>query len=225
MDYRLTSTGLKWVAIITMIIDHIGATLLPASEYPNMIVLRMIGRLAFPIFAFLIVEGYRHTKNIKLYGTRLLIFAIISEVPFDLAFRGSTVNMDYQNVFFTLALGLLAIHCYDRFKETNGLLAGGVIYLVGLLAEFIRSDYGIFGVMLICLLYVFRDKTYMAISIVVINLLFVVTGASWYQVFGILSLVFIYMYNGKPGRRMKYLFYIIYPGHIMVLYLLDRFVF
>ncbi len=218
----LTSTGLKWIAIVTMIIDHIGAVLYPESQYPDMVILRIIGRIAFPIFAFLIVEGYRYTRDVQEYGMRLLIFALISEVPFDLAFEKVPFTMDHQNVFFTLALGLLAVYVYDVLKEANGLLAGGGIFIIAATAEVFRTDYGMLGVLLIVLMYAFYDKRFIAIWILVINVFFVMIGVSQNQLFAIVAVLFIWNYNGKPGRRMRYLFYIIYPAHILILYFLWR---
>ncbi len=218
----LTSTGLKWIAIITMVIDHIGAVLYPVNLYPDMVILRIIGRIAFPIFAFLIVEGYRYTRDVQKYGIRLLIFALLSEVPFDLAFKKTLVSMDHQNVFFTLALGLLALYIYDYLKERNGVLAGGAIFLIAASAEILKTDYGMLGVLLIVLMYAFYDKRFIAVWILVINVFFVMIGASQIQLFAIVSIIFIWNYNGKPGRRMRYLFYIIYPAHILTLYFIWR---
>ena len=127
----LSGTALKYIACITMLIDHIGAScieagiLLPALAagaascggipVSTLLaadrVLRYIGRLAFPIFCFLAVEGFLHTHDVKKYVRRLLLFGLLSEVPFDLAFFRTPFAPQHQNVYWTLALGVLAMAC------------------------------------------------------------------------------------------------------------------
>ncbi len=228
MKLKLTSTGLKWIAIIAMIIDHVGATIFPYSVYPNMIILRVIGRIAFPIFAFLIVEGYMHTKDVKKYGIRLLAFAVISEIPFDLAFFGKIFMMEYQNVFFTLVLGLLGLYAYDKLKDKNKVLGSLAVFAVGLLALLLKTDYNIFGVLIIFGIYTAVNKPKQCLWIAIVNIImaiyYTMLGGSYLQIFALLSIPFIIIYNGEPGKRMKYLFYIIYPGHIFILFLIQRFI-
>lgn len=227
MNIKLSSTGLKWIAIITMIIDHIGAVLFPYSEYPDMIFLRFIGRIAFPIFAFLIVEGYRHTKDVKKYGLRLLAFAFISEIPFDLAFMGSILEFEHQNVFFTLFLGLLAIYVFDQLKDKNRLFAIGTVYMIGVIALMLKTDYQIFGVILIFGIYTATSKLSVYGWIIIVNALLAylsyLSGGSIMQFFSIVSIIFISRYNGQKGKGMKFLFYLIYPAHIFLLFIIDSF--
>jgi len=122
----LYNSDLKLIAIITMIIDHIGACVvscIPAVQDPNSMVymlywvLRIIGRIAFPIFCFLLVEGFIHSKNRYKYALRLLIYSVISEVPFDLALTRHAINWSHQNVFFTLLLGLLSMMVLDLIQQ------------------------------------------------------------------------------------------------------------
>ena len=96
---------LKMLAVISMSIDHTGAVLMP-----DCIWLRIIGRLAFPIYCFLLVQGFRNTSNIKKYIGRLALFAVVSEIPFNLAFYGTIIAEEFRNVFFTLLLGLLLLN-------------------------------------------------------------------------------------------------------------------
>lgn len=226
----LTSTGLKWIAVITMMIDHIGAVFFPHDLFPSMIVLRIIGRIAFPIFAYLIVEGYLHTKDVKKYALRLFGFALISEVPFDLAFYGEPFYLGHQNVFWTLLLGLLGIWAYDRFKKQEGIPAFFVFFLFGICAFLMLTDYHLFGVLMIALLYVYHEKQQAGMWIFLINSLMVIllvlgNGSFQFentiQLFACLSIPFIYIYNGQPGKRMTYLFYLIYPGHLLVISLIS----
>lgn len=93
---------LKWIAVLTMVIDHVGAIL-----FPDQIWMRVIGRVAFPIYAYCLAEGFRYTSDYRRYLGRLALFAILSEIPFDLAFYGVPFSFAHQNVFFTLTLGLI----------------------------------------------------------------------------------------------------------------------
>ena len=176
----LTGSHLKWIAIITMLIDHIGAALLELGLLPKIAnavlggnsfdyvmadyhfwyrfddVLRAIGRLAFPLFCFLLVEGFLHTKNVKKYALRLGAFALISEIPFDLTFNGTFLEASYQNVFFTLFLGILVLIGLRYFEETLPSHIAWLRFVVALtgilLAAFLRTDYDAFGVLLIFIL-------------------------------------------------------------------------
>ena len=136
-----SGTALKTIACITMLVDHIGASCIEAgiltpgldagtlsqdalSAYPLYrldMVLRFTGRLAFPLFCFLLVEGFVHTHNVKGYLGRLVLFGILSEVPFDLAFFRTPFDPSAQNVYWTLALGVLAMAGLKRFEKENGL--------------------------------------------------------------------------------------------------------
>lgn len=204
----LNSFQLKWIAIITMVIDHVGAIL-----YPQEILFRVIGRIAFPIFCFLIVEGFFHTRDVGRYMLRLGGFALISEVPYDLAFRGKVLEMYNQNVFFTLVLGVFLMYLLE--KSTQFPVRAGAILLVMVIAEILHTDYGSVGILLILLYYRFheRQKTGMCLG-AVWNLL---AGVS-VQCFGVLATPFLALYNGQRGPKIKYFFYIFYPAHLLVLY-------
>lgn len=219
---------LKLLAVICMVIDHGALILLPVldglavpllggmSLYE---LLRKIGRLAFPIFCFLTAEGYAHTKNWKKYGLSLLIFALVSEVPFDLMLSGSVFYTGSQNVYFTLLLGVLMIYFYENatgLRQILGMLA------VGIVTTLLDVDYGIRGVMLIFLLYVLRDR-----PVVKTALAYPLLSGG---VAAFLAFIPINLYNGKRGfirgSWLKYGFYMFYPVHIMALlfvkYLLER---
>lgn len=218
--YGLTGSYLKWIAILTMLIDHIGAFLLePALESGlvstqftglNM-VLRLIGRLSFPLFTFLLVEGFTHTRAVKRYLVQLGIFALVSEVPFDLAKEGVLLEFTYQNIYFTLLIGLLTITLFDRFKEEKYLR--WLILIIGmLLSEVLQTDYAAFGILLIFVFYYFRTDKQLRTPIVGLLLLFQITA--------IFSLIPIYLYNGKRGKQSKYFYYLFYPVHLLLFFII-----
>lgn len=215
----MTSTTLKWIAIITMIIDHIGAVF-----FPGIIVFRMIGRLAFPIFAFLIAEGCIHTHNIKKYALRLGIFALVSEIPFDLAFSHQWFSWGHQNVFFTLFLGVVGIYFYQRISARHANLSVISIMIVGLIAQFLKTDYEIFGVLMIFCVYMGRNLKSKAMWIVIINVILGVLilqgGGTMLQSLAALSGLILLFYNGQKGNGPKYLFYGIYPVHLLIISLI-----
>ena len=221
----MNTFALKMIGIIAMLIDHIGAVFIP-GDLPIYWVFRGIGRLAFPIFAFLIVEGFFHTKDFKKYLSRLGVFALVSEIPFDMAFHGTPLEFTSQNIFFTLFLGLVLINCMNIIMQKyskknfqsaffNGLITLGFC----ILAIWLRTDYHYAGILLIAGFYLFRgNKIMTGISI------FTVTGylLGWFSGLATLSMIFIGFYNGKKGRDAKYLFYIFYPGHLLLLYLFNH---
>ena len=209
---------LKILAIVTMLVDHIGAVL-----FPNVIVLRIIGRLAFPVFAYLISEGLLHTSSIKIYLWRLFVFALISEVPFDLAFHGTLYYPKSQNVFFTLFLGLAAIAFLHTYLSRNSVMAIAFAAAAALCAEILHSDYGWFGVAVVILFYCF--KNYSTKGVLTFALL--VSGYSLFygslEFYAIASSVPILLYNGKKGNlNWKYFFYAFYPVHLLLLYFVSR---
>ena len=170
----ISGMTLKIIALLLMFIDHAALIFFAGTIWylPG----RILGRISFPIFCFLIVEGYCHTRSVRRYAGRLFLFALISEIPFDYAFFGRIVYMGYQNVFFTLFLGLLALACYDvaagwgirgdekwmelslNRKVIYSAAAKGMIILILLAAWFFHTDYNAFGVVLILVLYIGRNR-------------------------------------------------------------------
>lgn len=224
----MSGYSLKLIAMITMLIDHITAVLIPYSSGFYMIG-RSIGRLSFPIYCFLIVEGFKHTRDVKKYLARLLIFAFVSEIPFDLAFyspvRSAFDYFQHQNIFFTLFIGLLVISVIDylnRYFTKNYYLNCILILLLGcLLAHLLKTDYSYVGVLMIWAFYQFKDNK--QVLIVVLILLNMLLGFP--QILGVFSLVFIEQYNGKKGKQAnRYLFYGFYPIHLMILFIIKYFV-
>lgn len=211
-EYRwgFNTFQLKMLAILSMLIDHIGAIF-----YPDVPVLRCVGRLAFPIFCFLLVEGFYHTRNVWKYMLRLGTFAILSEAPFDLAFGYRLWSPEKQNVFFTLLIGLIMIWILDQEREI--VTRVGVVILAMWAAELLHTDYGFRGILLIAVFQMTGSRKTVQYA----------AGAAWnflwrsrLQYAGALAMIPIALYNGQKGRSMKYFFYLFYPVHLLVLYLL-----
>lgn len=229
----LSGSTLKLIAIVTMLIDHIGAAVVMRflmsgkagiesyMMYYNLYnTLRTIGRIAFPIFCFLLIEGFEYTKDRKKYALRLLLFAAISEIPFDLAFSSSMLEFDYQNVFFTLFIGLITIiafHAVEEKVEWNPWLRIAVMMAIGfagiMLAYFLRTDYDAKGVLCILALYLFRRQR--GLQILAGCLAF-----GWFELPALVAFIPIAFYNGKRGWNIKYFFYLFYPLHLLLLYLI-----
>lgn len=209
--------ALKCIALLAMLIDHTGAIL-----FPQYLWLRIIGRLAFPIYCYLLIEGYVHTKSIKKYLLRLGLFAFISEIPFDLAFHsGSFVSG--SNVFFTLFLGLLAVYVCDRLKlkyPDKPYIGYSMFLIAAVLAVFMATDYDFYGIALIAVIYIFRQKK----TAQIILTAFIFSMINWIQMYGVLAYIPICLYNGRRGPNSKLLsslFYWFYPLHILVLYVIS----
>lgn len=221
----MTSFVLKIIAIIAMLFDHIGYVILGKFSFMN-----YIGRLSFPIFAFGVSEGYAHTKDLKKYFLRLLVFAIISQVPY-MFFMGLLTNTFTLNILFTLILGLLAITVYEKLDNKYlGLL---FVILCCIIAHFGHLDYGWFGIATIFIFHIFKDKkALMNLSFVIIVFInyfytYITTLRTEYlfiTLFCILSLIPINLYNGKKGKNIKYLLYLFYPLHLLILYFINLFI-
>ncbi len=235
--FEVTSFVLHILAMALMLCDHLWATVVPGNEW-----LTCIGRIAFPIFAFLIVEGYFHTKDLKAYVKRLLIFALISELPFNLM-TGGILNPTHQNVLWTFLIGIGLIRLIEKGKEKRtvrmwllvvlGVLLGCLIALLGMV------DYMHFGVLMVLVFYLFRGHRWWCylgqlVCLALINLElmgglvypFELFGREWLfpqQGFALLALIPIWLYRGKQGpynKTLKYIYYAFYPVHILILGLL-----
>ena len=224
MKKCLSNFDLKLIAIITMTIDHIGVVF--GTPFYNL--LRAVGRLSFPIFAFLLTEGYVHTKSFSKYFLRLLVLALISEVIYDYVFFDSFIYIGANNIFFTLALGLLTLFLLDKskglikryFKDKVDLFIILpityllIIVIMGLMGEFLNFSYGMLGLLVISFFYLFKDN--FALVVISVSLSTLILGEGM-QYFSLFSLILIYFYNKKLGKNCKLLFYLYYPLHILVL--------
>lgn len=226
----LTGFHLKIIAVVTMLIDHVGAAVLEQlmvsgnamiiSNYDTIIfwdrVLRSIGRAAFPLYCFLLVEGFIHTSNRKKYMICMGIFALVSEIPFDMAFFGEVMYWNHQNVFFTLLLGLLTmqgIECMQKRSFIWGLLpAIAGIMLAGVIA----GDYGGSGILLIIIFYYFRENRLNQCVWGMLCVMFVLE-----EIWALPAFFLLFLYNGERGQKLnKYIFYAFYPLHLCFLFAL-----
>ena len=179
-------------------------------------ILNVVGRIAFPIFAFTLSEGYVHTRSLKKYLFRLFIFAVSIQMPSIL------FGYDYSmNIFFTLFLGLLSIYIFN-LKKINIILKIILIGFILFFSQKFKLDYGMYGILLIINFNIFRDyKFKILMNFLVLNVFNMIFPKVFdlvdTQFFSLISLVFIFMYNGKKGRSMKYFFYLFYPIHFFIL--------
>ena len=215
----LPQEGLKLIACVTMLLDHIGAVL------TGNLLLRLIGRISFPIFCFLLVQGIRHTHNPKKYLFRLGIFAALSELPYDLMCYGK-FTMAGQSVMLTLLLGAVMLLLFDRYQKPVFRVV--CLLALGVLAHILRCDYGYRGILLIALFYLTDRPLVQLVGMVFISL--ISSGAVQIfgvlipvQLFGIFALIPICLYTGQKRiyhPLVQWLFYIFYPAHMLVLFVM-----
>lgn len=255
----LTGNSLKVIAVLSMVVDHLCKIIFQwlLSNHWGVMVdngqmsweqfqkidnfirfdLQSIGTIAFPLFCFLLAEGFQHTKNKKRYVGLMFIFALISEIPFDIGFFSQYSQMEgtfpfylkYQNVFFTLFLGLLTLVCLERLscksevrtdKIKSAILQVICVATLALVAELIRCDYGMQGILFIVAFYICRNHRIYQVLLFLLAYM----GATGNQppLFTILACLLILLYNGKRGKlKLKYFFYVFYPAHIFILYLIQ----
>lgn len=226
-NFRISGSILKLLAVFSMLIDHMAYFLLKndgtflqvlctvgSREVTPYFLMRAFGRLAFPIFAFLIVEGFVYTRNRFKYGRNLLLFALMSEIPWNLVHAG-TWHHPGQNVFFTLFLGYLGLCCLLYWKEETVKKSIGMLVLLAISFKF-RADYGFRGYGFILMLYALRSQLLLK-SVIGCCML----PGAWMPGLAFIS---ICLYDGKrgfiQGPVWKYCFYAFYPAHLLVLYVL-----
>lgn len=240
-SFDLSSAGLHILGMGFMLCDHLWATIVPGNDW-----LTMVGRLAFPIFAFLITEGYFHTRDLKRYALRLLAGALISEIPFNLMAHGSVLYPFHQNVLWTFLLGLGMIHLNQRAKDFplwRRVLRGVSTAALGmLLGTVLMVDYFGAGVAMVLVFYFFRQRNWLSLAGQVILLYWLnaeVLSGLYFEVtvFGrtipvvqqslaMLALIPIWLYRGRRGhhsRAFQWFCYGFYPGHMLLLWLVRQF--
>jgi hypothetical protein len=283
----LSGSTLKIIAILVMIVDHIGLGIwsrLPGLGYlvPDVMdretwwliynVMRSIGRTAFPIFAFLLVEGFFHTKNRLMYAIRLFSFAFISQIPFHYAFLHLTSGL---NIFFTLFIGLIMMWAmteikkrwpnifllYRKFlrisytiKPSGGCTlarmedvalrprsargfakANPSLYLIGWIiiiaaagftAYQLKTDYYYQGILVIAIFYILREQRILALSAGYLTFLLpqAIKHDFTIQLYCLVGFILSWFYNGNRGLKIKYLFYMVYPAHLLLIYVIWRYI-
>ncbi len=211
-----SSAALKYIAMLTMLIDHIGASGFIFILFNSSISVRlyhisiMVGRISFPIYLFLLVEGFVHTKDIKKYIIRIAAFAVLSEIPFDLVFWGHILEFYHQNVMWSLLICVIMMHMMRKYPDFSIIFVGIGCFI----AWICRCDYVYIGPLAVACMYLFRD--WIIYKNVATALVFS------FEPPAIFSLIPINMYNGKKGKSFKYLFYFFYPVHLLVLVLLKN---
>ena len=242
--FGISGSTVKLIAMFCMFLDHFAAILIEQPLYRNALIaansqseldaflashnalimagsfLRSVGRIAFPLFAFLLVEGFLHTHSKIKYCRNLFLMALLAEIPFDLAFSSSIWNFASQNTLFTLTLGLLTIWALSHLGETCqsrwfNLIYTLLITAVGCGAAYLlQTDYNLYGILAIVLFYLFRTQRNTA-TILACGALSLLGPEQW---FCFLALIPILKYNGSRGLKLKYTFYLFYPVHLLVLY-------
>ena len=234
--FELTSMTLHIMAMLLMLCDHLWATIIPGNNW-----LTCIGRIAYPIFAFMIVEGYFHTHNLKKYGGRLFLCALISEIPFNLVIGSRFFYPIHQNVIFTFLIGIFLIHLNEKARRSGKLFLRILIGLATITLGFILGlitfvDYNYAGVFTILAFYFFRGRNWwqllgQAVCLYYIN--FEILQGVGYELtilgqnvffvqqgFALLALIPIWLYRGKQGpynKYLKWLYYGFYPVHLLLL--------
>ena len=216
----LSGTALKLIAMLSMVFDHVGDNFFPEQTW-----MRIIGRIAMPIFAFFVAEGFLHTHDRKKYLLRMGVFALVSELPFDLLTAGR-LEFGHQNVMCPFFLAILALLCFDTLmakEQTRArmALAWGAMVAAIAAALLLKTDYNIYGVGLVFIFYLFRNKE-LWFRCVMGMIFHIVTRNMGIYIYGLLGFLPLFLYNGKKGRGLKWLFYVFYPGHMLLLYFLKQ---
>lgn len=224
-DHGLGQEGLKAIACLTMLLDHIGAVFMPG--YYTYYILRMLGRISFPIYCFLLAEGVHFTKNPRRYAMRLALGAMVAELPFDFAFYGGP-TLAHQSVMLTLLLGFAALVAWKKLPLRVSIPATAML---SLMAEWLNTDYGAWGVVLIVTFGILRErpKWQLALMLTLILLAMGSIGVPFLwgipiELFALLALLPICLYSGKKngwGKGAQLFFYGFYPVHLALLWTLS----
>ena len=217
---KINGAQLKYIAFASMFIDHFNKAIitpfLTGSGVLNIIttIFDILGRIAFPIFCFCIVEGFFKTKSRWKYLRNLLIFALISEIPYDMFQSDEFVNTWSQNILWGLALGLFTIMVFDKLKEKNKkrplwiFVSILIVALSSLGSMLISSDYEYYAIIIIYLYYIFYDKRLVASGL---SYLVIIK-----EIYAILGFATVLLYNGEKGKQNKIFNYFFYPAHLLI---------
>lgn len=210
----MSSFVLKILAILTMTIDHLGFLI-----FNDSIILRIIGRIAMPLFAFQIAIGFKKTRSKLKYIFRIFLLALISEYPNILMFSASPYVHSSLNICFTFTLALVALYFIDLAKDNKFFIIASIFPI--LFSIFAPIDYGIFCVLLVLIFYFFGENKFKySLGMLIVAILYYVLKNNSIQFYMLLSLPFLYFYNGKKGPNLKYCLYAFYPLHMLILTLI-----
>jgi hypothetical protein len=218
MKISFSASTLKVVAILTMVVDHVGLLF-----FPHQIIWRVFGRIAFPLFAFFIAEGHRRTSNLGRYAIRLYILAIFSQIPLELFYRAIGISSIPFNILFTLTAGLIALRVMTQLSLWFSI---PLITFIIFTAELLNFEYGAYGVITILASHIILQRKLLGIftlSILPIlqSIVQAIAGIVFVQYAAVLSVPFAALYNGKRGLSFpRYLFYGFYPIHLILLWLI-----
>ena len=235
MSGRFTSEQLKKIAMGTMFLDHAAAAVIfgcglniwnPLAANIGL-AMRLTGRMAFPLYAFLLVQGFMWTRDRTKHIIRIALFALISEIPFDLVLAGKYWYPSSQNTMVTLLIGLICLKMLEVLEQRYAakeeirflgiVLAVWTITVSMIAAGILKSDYGASGVLLIVLFYLFRHRpTDLAAAGMVGTVL--IYGFTVDVLFAWIAIFFISRYNGERGRKMGLMPYIFYPAHLLAVW-------
>ena len=216
---KINAAMLKWLAVITMITDHLAVMLMECIPTVMYYVMRGFGRLSFPIFCFLLVEGFVHTKSFSKYLIRMIVFAILSQIPYNILRYGNIVGGGYFNILFTFSVTLIVLYILSKcdMKKITGVLAGGISIAAGMtVAYMLNLEYSYKCILLAVIFYYtgIKIEHRMVKIIGAIAVLYIDCG-----LIGLvtpLSLIFIDAYNGEKGGFPKWLGYVFYPAHLFL---------
>lgn len=230
--FKVTAWTLKWIAILSMMTDHFACVFLQ-EETRLYEFLRLLGRIAFPIYAFLLTEGFLHTTNVKKYLKRLFLFALLSEIPFNLAFYGNPFYPERQNVFFTLGIGLLGMFLLKKthkpqekedFMDTflKFFLISGSCCIA---AYLLHADYGVIGVLSILTLYLSRTRLQLKNTPAYLMECGILCMISLSEAFAMIMTPILEAYDGNQGRKgNRWFFYVFYPAHLFLFWMISFFI-
>lgn len=224
----ISQEALKLIACITMLIDHVGHAIVPELTVPYVVPLyytcRIIGRIAFPIYCFLLVEGMRHTRNPQKYILRLAIGILLAEVPFDMLFEGG-FTWNYQSVMLTLTLGAIMLLCMQKTQKREYKLL--LILPFALLAELAKCDYGGWGIAMIAVFALFDRIPAQILGLLAVNLLIESAVLPVFgipvsvQLFAVFAMIPVAFYSGRKltcSKAIQWAFYLFYPVHLIILW-------
>ncbi len=222
----LNGAQLKYMAFLSMLLDHVNNSMItpyldgkgPLLHVSN--VLSILGRVAFPLFMFFLVEGFFKTRSRKKYLINLLIFALLSEVPFDLFTSRELFNKNWNNIMFTLALSLITIWIVDEMKgrlakKSKALWYGASVLVVAAMcavAMFFSLDYDYHAIIVAYLFYLFYEKPLYGAALGYLSII--------KELYSVLGFAATLTYNGERGKQYKWLNYAFYPVHLLILGLL-----